>query len=409
MVEVIARSIQPHHFLERKKGDASPVPMPGEVFGWMVTHLRLYRSVPSMELTRTRFPLFEFVDATDSLEALTDEMVATVKRRELIEGIRLLAAVADDPTRVRDAEVHAFEVAAAIARAVPSSVITRFSDSLDRLALYEERERTGETPGISLASPDLDALTYGAQSHEMVIIEGFLGVGKSSWAIEMCARAYFDRDQTPLFFSLEMEGDKLAARWDAIAAKFHYSAMKRLELDEGDKERWKKIAEKAHESRFDKDVLVIDSMRRPTDDMIFTEIERWRPDFSVVDTLDEVRAPAYLKSHWERQDHVARELKGIARSTKRPMVVVAQAGRDAEKEGATLGNIAGSITIARKADIAIGLHATPMMKKMFKLEATLLKNRDDGGEGSMFPIFRDPVNMSMRRWEQSDAVIAKPS
>lgn len=407
MAEVVARAIEPHHFLERRAGDTSPVPMPGEVFGFMLGHLRRYRSIPSMELTRARFPLFEFVPCTDSLEALVGEMVGVIKRRELIHALREGAKIADDPEKVKDAEIYMFEIAAALARAVPSSTITRFSDSLNRLALYEERERTGQTPGISFGIDELDALTYGAQAHELVIIEGFLGTGKSSMCIRQCVKSYLEQDKTPLFFSLEMEGEKLAQRWDAIVAGFKYSALKRLELDQGDKDRWKRIAEKAHESRFEKDVLVIDDIRRPTDDRIYAEIERWRPSFTVIDTIDEVRAPNNLKSHWERQDHVARELKGICRSTKRPMFVIAQAGREAEKEGATLGNIAGSITIARKADIAVGIHATAQMKKIKKVEVTLLKNRDDDGEGTILHMWRDLATSDMRRWQPSDGVATK--
>lgn len=407
MAEVMARSIEPHHFVERRKGDTSPVPLPGEVYAWMVGHLRRYRSVPSMELARSIFPSFEFIDSTDSLEAIVDQMVALVKRRELIEGLREGARIADDPERVKDAEVHMFEIAAALARAVPSSSISRFSDSLNLLKLYEERERTGQTPGVSFAVPELDALTYGGQRHEMVIIEGFLGQRKSSLAVAMSAKAYFERGQTPLFFSLEMEGEKLQQKWIAMQAGFQYSAIKRLELEGGDKENWKRIAERAFECRFEKDILVRDDMRRPTEDQLYAEIERWKPDFFVVDTLDEVRAPSYYKSLHERQDHIARELKGICRSTKRMGLVVAQANRDAATEGAKIANIAGSITIARKADIAIGLHADDTMKKMHKIRFELLKNRDDGGEGTICNAYFNPGTMELRPWLPTDNIMAK--
>lgn len=401
------RELQPHHFAQRATDDESPVPMSGEVFAWVLDHVRRYRTVPSMELAQARWPLYQFVDGADDLGALADEMVKLAKRRAGIQAVRHLSDVVDDPDSLFDLEQHFFEAAAALAREVPASVVTRFSDSLNRLDLYKERERTGEVPGVSLVLQGLNDLTYGMQLHEMVIIEAFLGQKKSSYAILACAEAYFMRGQTPLFFSLEMEGHKLAQKWDAIAAGFSYSAAKRLELGEGDLERWYEVGLKASDSRFDKDILVIDDKRKPTEDTIFTEIERWRPDFSVVDTLDEVRAPNHIKSYWEKQDYTARELKGICRSTKKPMLVVAQAGREAEKEGATLGNIAGSITIARKADLAIGIHATPDMKRLHRADFTLLKNRDDGGEGTVFPMYFNPGTMECRPWQPSDNVATK--
>jgi replicative DNA helicase len=205
-----------------------------------------------------------------------------------------------------------------------------------------------------------------------------------------------------------MEGEKLAQRWDAYAAGISYSAMKRGQLTPADYDKWMRVAEKAAEAKFEKDIIVIDNERRPTADFIYGQIEKWRPSFSVVDTLDEVRAPAHLRSVWEQQDFVARELKGIARSSRRPLIGIAQAGRDAAEEGATLGNIAGSITIARKADIVIGLHATPEMKKSHMTEFRLLKNRDDPGEGSKFTLYWNVGTGEMRPWTPQDNVATKP-
>lgn len=404
---MITRQIEPHHFLQRKKGDTNQIPLPGEVFAWMMDHLRRYSAVPSIDLAKARWPLFEFIEVSDPIEAIIDDFDRNIKRRELIHMCRELAEVCDDWDRIADADVIAFEAASALAKSVPNSTVTRYSDSLNRLALYRARQETGDVPGISLIVPEIDAFTYGIQPNDLCIIEGFLGVKKSSLAVLICAKAYFERGETSLFHSLEMDGDKLAARWDAYAADFRYSAMKRLQLTDVDLQKWEEAGERASDTRFDKDILVIDDVRRPTADRIYSDIQKWRPQFSIIDTIDEVRAPANLKAHWEQQDYVARELKGVARSTKTALFGIAQAGRDAEQDGATLGNVAGSITIPRKADVVIGLHATPQMKKMHQIEFRLLKNRDDKGEGTKFTKYWDPGMMDIRPWTQSDAVATK--
>jgi replicative DNA helicase len=222
------------------------------------------------------------------------------------------------------------------------------------------------------------------------------------------AEAYFNKGISPLFFSFEMEGEKLAQRWDAYAAKISYRAMKRGQLQPEDYDKWMRVAEAASASKFEKDIVVIDNERRPTADFIYGQIEKWRPGISVVDTLDEVRSPAHLKGVWEQQDFVARELKGIARSTRRPLIAVAQSGRGAAEEGATLGNIASSITIGRKADIALGIHSTPEQKKMKMVEFRLLKNRDDEGEGSSWTKYWDKGSGEIRPWTAQDNIAAKP-
>ncbi len=404
LAEVLEHDLQPQHFFQRQLGDRSPEPLPGEVYEWMLEHLRAFRSIPSMDMLMLRFPLFQPAPSTDGIGALMEAMMRQVNRTLLIAHIRELSDVADDPARVIDASTHAMESARELARSLPGSKVTRYSDALNMLDLYREREATGFVPGISMGVDWLDDLTYGIQPGEMMIVEGFLGTAKSSWCIKMCADGYFMRDLTPMFFSLEMNEHKLVQKWIAMAAGFNYRALKRGQLGEEDKERWREIGEKALASRLDKDVIVIGNERRPTDEFIYSRIEQHRPDFVVVDTLDEVRTPAHIKAFHEKGDHIARELKGIARATGIPMIVVAQAGRAAAEDGATLGNIAQSITIARKADIAVGIHSTEQMKANHMREFTLLKNRDDEGEGTKRTMFFHPGSMCLRPWLPSDNV-----
>lgn len=404
----LARNIEPTHFLQRTKGDTNPKPLSGEVYGWMCDHLRRYKSAPSYDLTRMRWPSFEFVESTDVIEAIVETMVEQVKRRELIEGTRRFAAIADDPTKWGDAEVYAFEVAAELARAVPSSIVTRLSDSMNRLKLHQEMQSAGRAPGITLGGVELDHLTYGIQPGELCIIQGFLGSGKSSHSMLVSATEYVERGKTSLVLSLEMDGQKMANRWDAAMAGFRYRSLKFMDMRDADYERWALFAERAHEARFEKDVIVVDDIYRCSPERIYTEVERWRPDFFIVDTVDEITAPAYLKSHWEKQDHAARELKAVCRVTRKPGIGVAQAGRDAEEDGAKLSNMAGSITIGRKADLVIGLHCTPQMKRSNQLELRMLKNRDGEGDGIAYTYYRDPAALTLRAWTPADAAPLPP-
>lgn len=402
LAEVLKHNLQPQHFMQRRLGDRSPEPLPGEVYEWILENLYRFRSIPSMDLLMMRFPHFDQAPSTDSIGSLMQAMMSQVNRNLLIEHIRELADVADDPARVIDAQSIVMEGARELARRLPGSKITRYSDALSMLDLYREREATGVVPGISTGIEWFDDLTYGLQPHEVMMIEGFLGTGKSSISIKMCADAYFMRGITPMVFAFEMEAHKLVQKWIAMAAKFEYRAIKRGELTEGEKRRWEEIGQKAVDSRFEKDVIVIDDERRPTDDFINSRIEQYRPGLVVVDTLDEVRAPAHIKSFHEKGDYVARELKSIARSTKIPMVVVAQAGREAATEGATLHNVAQSITVNRKADIVMGIHSDENMKLNHMRRITLLKNRDDGGEGTTRNMYFHPGSMILRPWLPSD-------
>ncbi len=406
----VQKGIEPQHFIGPAVGEpgkAGYQPAPGEVWGWMMQHNRRYRSVPSMDLFRVIYPTFELWEPPDTLEAIVDQFVAAAFRRRGRELTLMLAKAVDDPAQALELDMRFQEAARQMSQLLPTTRVTRFSESLTRLELYRKRKETGVTPGISMGFQPLDDLTYGIQDYETCIIEGFLNIGKSTMGVKMAADAYFLRDQTPLMLSLEMEGEKLANKWDAAAADIRYRAIKRMELSPEEEERWYKIAVKADEARFEKDIIVIDDLYQPSIERIYAEVERWQPAFTIVDTIDEVRAPKHLRTVWEQQGYVARELKGISQQTRRAMVGIAQSGRDAEEKGATIGNIAGSIDIARKADMVIGLHASPEMQAMRQMEVRALKLRDDEGKGKTWKMYWDVKNWEFREWHDADAMRVK--
>lgn len=409
---LLERSIEPHHFVQRRVGDTTPQPLPGEVYAWMMDHLRRYKSQASWPVIQVTFPAFEWWDAGSAVEPLIDMLHAMVMQRELRAGIRALSELHDSGTQqdLLEADVRVFDIAAELVRAVPSHKVTRLSDAQQRLDRYREQERQGFSPGLSMVLPFLDHLTKGGiQGHELMIWLGFLGVGKSSIAMAQCAKAYLQEDpKSGMVFSLEMEGEELAAKWDSMMAKFSYDNMKKLVLTDDEKNRFEQYAERASNARFERDIMVIDDLQNVTSSTIQAKMEQFRPDFVVVDTLDEVRAPSHLKTLWEQQAWAARELKGIARYTKKPVIAVAQAGRDAEEHGASLNNIAGSIDIARKADIIVGLHATPQMKQSNMMKLSVLKNRRGVGDGTNELFYWDIGTMTFRKWQPQDAAATPP-
>jgi replicative DNA helicase len=400
----IARGIERRHFFGKAVGND---PAPGEVWDWLSAHSRRYKSSPSVDLFKRRWPTFALYDSGDPFDAVLDEFIRVAKRREMINSIRALSEIPDDPKRVGDAEVFFMEAARELARLVPNSSVNLFSQSLSRRELYMQRVATGQLPGVSFHLEAVDDLTFGVQPHEVAIIEGFLGIGKSTLAIMMAAHAYFVRGETPLFLSLEMDGERLANKWDAYAAGISYQAIKKLELGEGDLAKWEEIGEKAADAKLEKDIIVIDDIHRCTIDRIFAEIERWSPTYTTVDTIDEIRAPSHLKTIYEQQGFAARELKGVTRATKKAIVGIAQAGRDAEEHGATIGNIAGSIDIARKADLVLGLHASEDMQKQKKMEVRMLKTRDNEGRGKKFDYHWDVAALKARPWRPEDALAGR--
>jgi replicative DNA helicase len=270
---------------------------------------------------------------------------------------------------------------------------------LTRIIKSVEPSRTTETQCIRVSNPD-----------HLYITDDYVVTHNSSYALRVCSNAYFVQGKTPMFFSLEMEDHKLTQRWVAAAAKISYRAMKRpaeAKLDDDALRKWEEIARRAREASIDKDILMLSHERRPTEDYVYSMVETYKPDFIVVDTIDKIAAPAHCKSSYDRGYHAASALKAIARTTRVPVIAIAQANRESVEGGVSLHTIADSIAIAREGDIAVGMQATPEQKSAHMCEFSLLKNRDDGGEGTRQAMYFNPGTMELRPWRAQDSTGTK--
>jgi hypothetical protein len=146
----ITRGVEARHFISKSIGSE---PAPAEVWDWMTTHARRFRSVPSPELFARRWPTFVLLDPPDSLDAVLEQFVQVVNRRESIEQIRFLSRAVDDWGMIPDIAEHFFASARTLARNLPTSTVTKFSESPSRMELHRLRQQEGRAPGVSFFFP----------------------------------------------------------------------------------------------------------------------------------------------------------------------------------------------------------------------------------------------------------------
>ena|SRR6476659_5307909 len=91
--------------------------------------------------------------------------------------------------------------------------------------------------------------------------------------------------------------------------------------------------------------------------------------------------------------------KQISRTLNIPIIGVGQANRSSFQGGATLENIAGSISAVQDADLVFGLHSDDEMREEKKMELRLLKNRD-GAVGNV-DLWWAPETMTFGAWEET--------
>lgn len=346
-----------------------------DMFEYISDHARRYKSPPSTNAVQSDKPGWSVEHNQESLDYLIDKFTVLCKRRLSQEALLELAKLTEDPQEGPNLDLHFLEVSRRLATLVPSTQVARFSDMEQRVAEYEQRAAEGKKVGVPFGYPTLDEWTGGVQSHELVTIAGFSGLGKSTMLMSLAFNAW-SQGYTPLYISLEMEAGAILRKFDAMAASLDYAKIKQLQLPESQIENWRKtadeIAEKSH------DIPVIDSIRGCTPDHVFAETVRHKPDLVLIDYLSLLRSsrPSRNSSMWQSLTEITQDLKQNARTLGIPIIAAAQTNRSGGKEGADLENIGYSMSVVQDSDIMIGLHADEEMKDRKEMEVRLNKNRD---------------------------------
>ncbi len=384
--ELIAHGIQANHFSQKDNK---------EVFVFIVDHLKRYKSHPSFDLIREKFPNYKWEVIADPLEVVKDNFIVEVKYAASVEAFRELAHILrdnnpDDITRIDELFL---DKAKDLAKIVPSSHISRFSDMEDRIKLYRKMKEEGITVGIPYGIETLDKMTLGLLSHQYVTIAGWTGVGKSTLGVVLSVNHYIE-GFTPMIISLEMGADELYRKLDSICVGMRQHALKGLSLTGKEIERWEKYAEKVEKAKNDIIIVDVDSA---TPEKIYAETARWNPDVVVVDYIQLLDAGKNYKNIWEKISECSRDMKKMARQLDIPVYGLAQTTGE---EGG-LGSLAGSKDIGKHSDLVLNLFQDQEMEESNKMEIRVDKNR--GGPRGNFHMYWNQEKSIFREWTRQDA------
>lgn len=386
----LAEGIREDHFTDESLG---------EIFTFLSTHARKYKQAPSFATVRNEFPNHNFELTDESMDYLREQFVIQIKRRRAIEAARDLAVALDDPEQVGQIDQLFLQKSRELAQIVPSAGLHRFSNMQERIEEYEKGP--DETLGIKMGIPVFDNITQGIQPHEYVSIVGWQGTGKSTLAQWILFNSWM-QGKTPMIISLEMEAKALLRKWDTMAVNFEYNKLKSHGLSEKDLENWRKKALEVKNGKNgnpDKpnDIVILDDVQGCTVDRVYAELHRWKPDILCIDyiTLMDINKSAGNQM-WEKVTYITQALKQISRTTKIPIIGIAQTNIDSAQSGAKLENISYSRSIGQDSDLVLGLWNDDEMKANKQMQVRMLKNRD--GMTTNTDLFWSMETMEFGEW-----------
>jgi replicative DNA helicase len=319
--------------------------------------------------------------------------------RRLIEsGTAMIGEAFSDPDDVDQvldrAEKSIFDIALKRSREgfqKIDSVIKKVLDKID--ALYGKKEAiTGTTTGF----PDLDKLTAGFQSADLIIIAARPSVGKTAFALNIAQEVSIKHKIPVAVFSLEMSKEQLAQRMLCSEAEVNAQQLKTGSLSDTG---WKKLTRAL--GRLSEAPLYIDDSASMTATEIRAKARRLKIEkglgLVIVDYLQLMRGRERSENRVQEISDIARSLKTLARELDVPVVALSQLSRAVEQRPdriPRLSDLRESGEIEQTADLVMFIHRedyyNPQSERGNIAEIIIAKQRN-GPVGSIELVFRKDI------------------
>lgn len=226
-------------------------------------------------------------------------------------------------------------------------------EEIDRLSQQEST-----VTGLSTGYPELDKMTTGLHSDELVILAARPAVGKTAFALNIAQNVGTKTDKTVALFSLEMSAESLVNRMLCAEGSINANHLRTGQLDE---EEWRNLV--VAMGSLSKTSIFIDD----TAGIKVAEIrakcrrlakEKGNLGLIVIDYLQLIEGT----NHENRQQEVSeisRQLKKLAKELSCPVIALSQLSRGVEQrqdKRPVLSDIRESGSIEQDADIVAFLY-----------------------------------------------------
>lgn len=255
------------------------------------------------------------------------------QRRRLIAALNDMASEADASKEEFTALVDSAQARLLALTGGEQKGAVLMKDVLRTMTNTIDRRHSGleSAMGLSFGLTDLDRMTMGMKSGEMIVVGARPSMGKTAFAINVL-RAVLTRDKRPaMLFSMEMGAEAIITRMTAAAGDLTLDKLRDpTTMDDHD---WPKLAAGVNILK-DAD-LVIDDRPSLTPSQVRGAAKRWKDHLGdmgvvVVDYLGLMKAEG---RHGTREQEVAeasRSMKALAKELGCPVIVLSQLNRSLE-------------------------------------------------------------------------------
>ena len=288
--------------------------------------------------------------------------------RRLVEAGTRIAALGyagegqiDDVVDHAQAEVYKVTDRRAAVDYAPLSDI--MSGVLDEIEAIGNRE--AGLYGVPTGFADLDDLTNGLHSGQMIIVAARPAMGKSTLALDFCRAASIHNNLTSCFFSLEMTRSEIMMRLLSAEAKVPLNHIRNGTMRDDD---WEKLARKM--GQVSGAPMFIDDSPNMTMMEIRAKARRLkqRHDLKliVIDYMQLMSSGKKVESRQLEVSEFSRNIKLLAKELELPIIALSQLNRGPEQRSdkrPMMSDLRESGSIEQDADMVILLHREDVYEK----------------------------------------------
>lgn len=365
-----------------------------EVWKYAIDFYTRYRSMPTVDLVKEKYPDFYEVKVDNAIEHYIDKLRDSYienKMREVIQAnakelkktgsakalheiINGLNVLARDTGVVRDIDVTDYEHAA---------------------EEYRERKRQIDehgSLGIMTGIPPFDMFyPTGLAGGHFISIIAWSGHGKTAFSTYLACQAW-RMGKRPMIVSLEMSAEEMRDRIYTTLGdgKFTSRGITRGEIDIDSFSSWGK-----QNLSKNKDFIVVSSegFDNVTVNTVQSKIDQYKPDLVVLDYLQLFDDAGNGGNETTKIRNISKDSKRLAIRNNLPILALTQATQDNKSDlenPPLIEQVAWSKGIQHDSDLALAVHKPPNDNDM---EVVARKNR----HGQLFNFFLD-VDMERGIW-----------
>ncbi len=213
----------------------------------------------------------------------------------------------------------------------PEGIKTILEKTVDKIEELYNNPHNGVT-GVSSGFIDLDKMTAGFQSGDLIIVAARPSMGKTTFAMNLCEQAAMHEDKPALIFSLEMPSEQIMMRMLASLGRVDQTKIRTGQLDDDD---WARVSSTMG-IMLEQGKMYIDDASGLTPTEVRSRARRIAREYGglsmiMVDYLQLMQVPALADNRTLEIAEISRSLKALAKELEIPVIALSQLNRSLEQ------------------------------------------------------------------------------